>query len=49
VGCIQQIPDMDHRQAFVNMVTNIRIISKVDKCIGEVCGSLLVKKELSHI
>jgi hypothetical protein len=46
VGCIQQTTDMDHRQAFVNMVMNIKIISKVEKCIGEVCGSLLVKKKL---
>jgi hypothetical protein len=47
VGCIQQAPDMDHKQAFLNMVINIRIISKVGKYLGETCGSLLVKKELS--
>jgi hypothetical protein len=36
-----------HRQAFVNMVMNIPIISKVGKYLGDLCGSLLVKKELS--
>jgi hypothetical protein len=47
VGCIQQALDVGQKQAFVNMVMNIPIISKVGKCLGELCGSLLVKKELS--